>query len=105
LIAFVFLRQSIRQQMGQATEFATSLHIFLASPDNEPKELGSEDRSRFVRACMNATRLRERILACPTDRLKEWEMNLALSLKRPTTEDIEGGIRHAVWPIAIVIVA
>jgi superfamily II DNA or RNA helicase len=97
------MRQSIRQEQGRATEHTLEIRIYSVRQDGHVKELMALDRARFVRACVKAVRLREPVQQEFAVRLGAIELELTNALRRPSSEEIGAGIRHVVWPVAVIV--
>lgn len=101
-----FLRQTIRQELGRVAEQAVTLHLYSVPPDGmAPSAVDASGRAQIVRSCLSAVRLREASLPEVAQRMAAAEPEIALDLRRPTSEEIEAGVRHAVWPVAAIVFA
>ena len=98
-----FLRQTIRLEFGRPSENAISLHLFAVPPEGEAYPLSGSDRARMVRVCVTAVRSREPSHPELANRLMSLEPLLIEDLRKPTSEEIEARLRHAVWPTAAII--
>jgi hypothetical protein len=98
-----FLRQTVRQELGQASEEQLSLRAFAISDDERPKELSSQGCSDLIRELIDASRIREPSLVPPERDLVRVEAELAAELRQPTDADIQAQIRHVVWPVAAIV--
>lgn len=99
----VLQRQSLRQELGRSSEHTVSLHMYAVQSSGSRRELTPKERASVVRGTLSATRTKD-----PNPELLRQEIagvigSLAVDLKRPTSEDITLGIRHAVWPIAALV--
>ncbi len=98
-----FLRQTVRQELGQASEEQLSLRAFGVIDGERPKALSSQDCAELIRELIDASRIREPSTVAPEQDLVRLEAELASELRQPTDEDIHAQIRHVVWPIAAIV--
>jgi hypothetical protein len=98
-----FLRQSLIQEGGRWSERGLSLKIFAVPPGAEPFELDGRQRATFVRCIQHSTRKNDPSGIDVNSNLTEVEGDLLNKLRIPTDDEIATNIRHAVWPIAAII--
>lgn len=99
------LRQSLRFGEERPSEERLSFHCHIvtrASP--EPRALSSVDAGRLLRDMVDATRIKDPRLTGIEELLEKGEVYIADQLRRPSEEDIAARTRHAVWPVACVVV-
>lgn len=100
---FVFIRQRLQQEGGRWVEVGVELKIFQIDTFREPKELTSSEAARMVRAFSTATRVRDpQKLVLPPD-LMDIERGLYGRWRQPPDNEIQAGIRFAVWPLALIV--
>lgn len=98
-----FLRQTIQQELGRATERELALYLYAAGIDGDARLLSDTERASVVRACVSAVRLRDSTENYPAARLVNLEGTLAQALRRPTSEEVEAGMRQIVWPVSAAV--
>ena len=99
-----FMQQSIQFSDGVWQEVGYALKLFAHDGLGEPFELNPADAASFIRECQVAQRLRNSAFVGAGSRFEALEVELTGRLRRPSDADIEQGVRHAVWPLAIVAV-
>jgi len=97
-----FLRQQLRHEGGRWSENMVELRLYLVSTDNEPKEMAGEEMARLVRALVSSIRVKDPLQVQTREDLPALEQELASMLRTPADDDIERGVRYAVWPLAAV---
>ena len=90
-------RQSLRQELGRTSEHSVSLHMISIQAGGEQKVLDPAERAALVRATLSATRTKDTDLTTLRQEIGGALEEFALTLKRPTSEEISLGIRHAIW--------
>ncbi|NOT42916.1 MAG: DEAD/DEAH box helicase [Alphaproteobacteria bacterium] len=98
-----FLQQTLLQEGGRWSERSIVLRMFAASSGLEPVELDGPQRAKLVRSLQLAPRKNDPIGVDLDKSLVEVEAQLAEQLRRPTDEQLTGGVRHAVWPLAAIV--
>lgn len=96
------LRQSIRYEGGSGNEFNLTLHLFAVTTDFRKIELSAKARTDIVRLLMQLQRVRDTEVNLETEVMVQIENTLSTQLRLPTEDEISLGIRHAVWPIAVI---
>ncbi|MEY2790125.1 MAG: hypothetical protein RL295_289, partial [Pseudomonadota bacterium] len=100
---FVFIRQRLQQEGGRWVEVGVELKIFQIDTFREPQELPPSEAARMVRAFSTATRVRDpQKLVLPPD-LMDIERDLYNRWRQPSDNEIQAGIRFAVWPLALIV--
>jgi superfamily II DNA or RNA helicase len=101
----IFVRQSVRWEGGAYVEQATTLHCSVVDSKGDATHVAGKDRGPLVRALLDSTVRRdphddatlvEAIGSVQTDQLN--------ALRRPSDEDRQLGVVHAVTPLFAVIV-
>jgi len=103
VVLFAFLRQTLQQELGRWFERTVSFHLFCHMPDADPIELESGHRADVIRACLSAQRIKDPKQVYGLAKRDTVEADLTLKLRRPTSDEIGAGIRHGVWPLAVLI--
>ncbi len=98
-----FMRQTLRQDLGRSTEQTVSLHMYRVRASQAHEALTSEQRAAVARSALVATRLRDPVETVVVESLIQAERGLVDELRRPSPEEVEIGVRHAVWPITAII--
>lgn len=97
-----FLRQRLQQEGGRWIEGSIELKIFGLGSAGEPHELEPSECARLVRLMGNVTRLRDPQDIILRADLIEIEREIYSRLRQPVSEEVEAGIRFAIWPIAVI---
>ncbi len=102
-----FLRQTVRSdERGGWSEAASELRFYLIQPGKPPVECGRDDRRLFLNGLLDATvRVKPETDDELIKALMEAETVLWNDLRRPTSEDVERGLRHAITPLVAATVA
>jgi len=104
VVIFNFMVQRLRQDGVSWTEMSIKNRFFMIQSVEIDRELNSEEISRLMQSLSGATKIKDADL-----RILDWE---SLSkkeeffyqeLRKPSDEDITAGIRHAVWPIGLIV--
>ncbi|CAN5330732.1 hypothetical protein BH09GEM1_BH09GEM1_42430 [soil metagenome] len=96
----VLARQTIRTSKGSATELKTRLVTHVMSATGEATELDANNAAKVLRLLIASQRQREpQSDSVWPERLDAAERDLLPLLGRPSAEELENGIRHAVWPM------
>ena len=103
VVLLAFLRQSLQQELGRWFERDVSFHLYSLLPGADPTELESGHRAAVIRACVSAPRIKDPQSLNILANRGTIEADLMLNLRRPTSEEITSGIRHGVWPLAILV--
>lgn len=98
-----FLRQRLQQEGGRWVEAGLDLKIYRLRHDGGPDELKSIDSARLIRAVGSATRVRDPHNVALRGDLVDIERGIFARLREPSSEEIEAGIRYAVWPLAVIV--
>lgn len=98
-----FLRQTIQQELGRATERGLALYLYAVSNDGKARALNDVERAGVVRACIGAVRLRDPMESELLPKLPDLERTLGQALRRPTSEEVKAGLRHIIWPVAAMV--
>lgn len=98
----VFLRQRLQQEGGRWVEGGIELKFYGLELEGEPHELESSECARLVRLMGSATRVRDPQDVILRRDLIDIEREIYARLRQPSSEEIEVGIRYAVWPLAII---
>jgi hypothetical protein len=101
----VFIRQMLQQEQGLWKEKATSLHIFIVDSESEPVELAGAQRAEVVRSLQRIPRVKDPVGIAIGAKLLDTEQALIQTLRRPPEAQISAGIRYAVWPLALIVLA
>lgn len=96
------LRQSIRYEGGSSNEFNLKLHLFAVTTDFQQIELSTKAHTDIVRLLMQSQRVRDIEINLETEAMVQIENAISNQLRLPTEDEISFGIRHAVWPIAVI---
>jgi hypothetical protein len=98
-----FLVQSLRLELGKASEERLEIRAFVVRDMLEPIELNQQQCGSFIRELSAAIKLREPAISILANKLSSVEVELLNMLKRPTDEEITKQIRRAVWPLAAIV--
>jgi len=101
---FVFLRQRLRQEGGRWVESSLELTMYELGQDGDPEVMDSAATARMIRAFNVSTRVRDPQEISIRSDLVSIERSLYAQLRQPNSDEIEAGVRYAVWPIASVVV-
>lgn len=96
------LRQSIRYEGGSSNEFNLTFHLFALTADFQQTELNTKARTDIIRLLMQTQRVRDTEIYLETESMVKVEYTLVNQLRLPSEDEISMGIRHAVWPIAVI---
>ena len=102
-LVLAFIRQTLHQERGRWEEKSISLRMFVVPAEGEPQELRSRQQAELVRAVQAVPRVKEPSGVLARGDLQDVEHDLLWSLRRPSDAEIAGGVRHAVWPIAALV--
>lgn len=102
LCYLAFLRQRLQQEGGRWVEGGINLKIYGLGPAGEPYELESSECANLIRLLGNATRVRDPQDVTLRGDLIDIEHEIYARLRHPSSDEIEAGIRYAVWPLAII---
>ena len=101
----LFLRQTLRYAGERASEDRLSLHTYLISSQTSvPQELDRKSASDLIRRLQEATRIRDPQPAGVESEMEKLEPSIMHELRRPSDHDLKQRIRHAVWPVAAMVV-
>ena len=68
------------------------------------RELNSEEVSELMQSLSSATKMKDADLSLLSwESISDKEKFLYQTLRKPEDEDISLGIRHAVWPIGLIV--
>lgn len=104
-VLLVFVRQTLKQERGAWFERGTSLHMFIVNTHDDPVELNGQQRAELVRSLQMVSRVKEPGDTSASAKLCEIEAELILALRKPSEKEISDGVRYAVWPVALVVMA
>ncbi len=99
------LRLTLKQDStGQWAEVGTTLHVYVVR-DSGAQELVGSDKGAVIRRLLDATVRKSPEADCDiVQGMRSAEENLLNSLRKPSEEELRGGIRHAVVPLLAAIV-
>jgi superfamily II DNA or RNA helicase len=98
----IMMRHTIRAALGAATEQSVSLHGYFVRDKGRIEELSPAKRTAAIDAILTAQRRRstdDASLASWADTMQHAESIAIPQLGRPTPDQHQQGIRHAVWPL------
>jgi superfamily II DNA or RNA helicase len=102
--AFVLLlRQTIRSELGRASEVSVSLAVFSVLADGGIEELDGSSRGDVIRALLQTSRVKEPARTPIWDSMPGVVASLVNKLRQPTDDELSRGDRHVVWPIGVVL--
>lgn len=102
-VVLAFIRQTLHQERGRWAEKSISLRMFVVPAEGEPQALLSRQQADLVRALQAVPRVKEPSGVSTRGDLQDVEHDLLWTLRRPSEAEIAGGVRHAVWPIAALV--
>lgn len=102
-VVLAFIRQTLHQERGRWAEKSISLRMFVVPAEGEPQALLSRQQADLVRASQAVPRVKEPSDVSTRGDLQDVEHALLWTLRRPSEAEIAGGVRHAVWPIAALV--
>jgi superfamily II DNA or RNA helicase len=101
-----FVRQTIQASRGTATEIHVGLKTIVVQDGRPNTELVGDDHASMIRAVLRSTRQKEPVNAAWwSDLLARTEQETLNRLGRPSQQEFEAGVRHAVWPIFAAVVS
>jgi hypothetical protein len=100
IVILTFLRQTLHQEQGRWAEKAVILKMFALGAEGEPLELNNQQRAEIVRKCQAVSRVKDPTSVVLRGDLLEVEQTLQRNLRVPSNEEMDDGVRHAVWPLA-----
>ena len=104
LCYFAFLRQILQQEGGRWVEVRVELRLFKLDAVGDPQEIPPTEAARVVRSVTTATRIRDPQGVLLRDDLMDVERNLYSQLRQPSNDEIQAGVRYAVWPLALIVI-
>ena len=102
---FCFLRQRLQQEGGRWVEVNVELKIFRLDVNGGPMEMDPGEAAKLIRTFSTATRVRDPQSISLRSDLIGVERELYSQLRQPSNEEIEAGVRYAVWPLALIVVS
>ena len=96
--------QRLRQDGVSWTEMSIKSRFFIKQDNEIDRELNAEEVSGLMQCLSRATKMKDTDLS-----ILDWksvsskEEMIYQTLRKPKDEDISAGIRHAVWPIGLII--
>lgn len=103
VVVLAFLLQRLEQEQGIWAERDLSLHCFSATPSGEPIELDGKQRASLIRASNLVPRIKDGGAVPLRADIVALEDGIFRSLKRPTDDQMSTGVRHALWPLATLV--
>jgi len=102
----MFIRQTVKADpRGGWKEVATMLYCYCVQPDNAAFQIDGEAKASLIRGLLRGgIRVRPETSDPLLQSLVNEEVRLAQELRRPTQLELEQGVRHAVMPLAAMIV-
>ena len=101
----VFARQSVRWEQGSYAEHATTLHTYTVAQDGSLRSIEAHAKGDLVRALVRATVRREPEEApALVAALAKAESETWNDLRRPSPEDRDARVVHAVTPLLAAVV-
>jgi superfamily II DNA or RNA helicase len=98
-----FVRQTLRQERGVWKEKGISLHVYSLLEGAAPFELESGQTAELVRVLQGVARVKDPIGYVTPQNIAVSENLLVQALRRPSDVEIAAGVRHAVWPLAVIV--
>jgi superfamily II DNA or RNA helicase len=98
-----FLRQQIHNESGRWSEKSISTHLYVFDEVSAPKELTGKEAADLIRSLTNMQRIKDPSSVSIRADLIDIEKSLIEKLRRPSDEEINQGVRYAVWPLATII--
>ena len=96
--------QRLRQDGVSWTEMSIKNRFFMIQGNEIDRELNSEEVSGLMQSLSLATKNKDFDLSTlDWESVSSKEEFLYQALRKPKDEDISAGIRHAVWPIGLII--
>jgi hypothetical protein len=103
IVLIALLRHSIRYEGGSSNEFNLSLHLFALTSEFRQTELSTISCAKVIRLLMQSQRVRDTEILLEKEKIIQIEQSLINHFRLPTEDEISIGIRHAVWPIAVIL--
>ena len=104
VVIFNFMVQRLRQDGVSWTEMSIKNRFFINQVNNIDRELSSDDVLRLIQSLPLATKMKDADLSVlDWESISKKEEFLYQALRKPEDEDISLGIRHAVWPIGLIV--
>ena len=101
-VIFFMLRQKLQQEGGLWVEKSIELHSSVVYSNEQIIDLSSKQKASLVRLICSFPKIRMPNENLPKDTAIGIGTKLIEKLRRPSDEEIEEGIRCAVWPIGLV---
>ena len=103
-VFFNFMIQRLRQDGVSWTEMSIKNRFFMIQGNEIDRELNSEEVSGLMQSLSSATKMKDADLSIlDWESISSKEESLYQALRKPDDGDISLGIRHAVWPIGLII--
>lgn len=102
---FAFLRQILQQEGGRWVEVRVELRLFKLDAVGDPQEIPPTEAARIVRSVSTATRIRDPQGVPLRADLMDVERDLYSQLRQPSNDEIQAGVRYAVWPLALIVIS
>lgn len=104
LVIFNFMVQRLRQDGVSWTEMSIKSRFFINQDNEIDRELSSEEISKLMQTLSMATKMKDADLSIlDWERISIKETFIHQTLRKPEDDDISVGIRHAIWPIGLII--
>jgi hypothetical protein len=103
-VIFNFMVQRLRQDGVSWTEMSIKNRFFISQNNEIDRELSSNDISMLMHSLSIATKVKDADSCILNwDSVAEKEASFYQMLRKPSEVDISTGIRHAVWPISLIV--
>jgi len=104
VVIFNFMVQRLRQDGVSWTEMSIKSRFFIKQDNEIDRELNAEEVSGLMQCLSRATKMKDADLSIlDWESISSKEESLYQALRKPDDGDISLGIRHAVWPIGLII--
>jgi len=105
IFIYFFVIQRLRQDGSSWVELNLKNKVLIQSGEEDLKELSSEDLRSLMRFIHQSIKVKDSSALKNIDwqKVEVVEKRVFQELRKPNDEDIALGIRHAVWPIGLIV--
>jgi superfamily II DNA or RNA helicase len=102
---YFFVIQRLRQDGTSWVELNVKNKVYIQHNDHEINEMTPNDLRKLMNALLQSIKVKDTsgLKMINWSKLEEREKEIIQTLRKPEEKDIEFGIRHAVWPIGLII--
>lgn len=106
ILIFNFLVQRLRQDGISWTEISINSRFFIEGTNTILRELSSAEILKFIKILPETKKMKDANLnGIDIFELAKKESEIYQLLKKPEDMDLSIGVRHAVWPITLIVIA